>query len=115
VVVRTKCAVRVGLAYGHRRVGWPFGRLGITSDTVTVSGRPRSWIGVYEVKRENVIDVLISLRHGGVVVRIRDIGETMNKFVIEINRPDKVVIALSDYQYPVTDTRGPARFFRWNS
>jgi glycerol kinase len=94
----------VGVYVGRRIVSWPFGRLDVKDDSLSVRSRPSFQLARREALRENVEAISIVKRSGTTLLRIRDTGNVFSDIIVQIPlRSAKIVHELRRQGYPVVE------------
>ena len=96
---------RVDIFIGHRIVSWPFGRLDVSEQELTVRARPAWMLGPRTAQRDRVTSVQIRRRHFVNAITINDRDRTFANVQVSARAGGfcKLEDQLKSCEYPITD------------
>ena len=96
----------VGAYVGRKAAGWPFARLDVADDSITVRCWPLPWFGPRMVNKRAIIE--ISLKKNTVLDHLKFIDSENSFARVSVDlpiRPKRVISELRARGYPVVDRR----------
>jgi len=94
-------------AYVERKVaGWPFGRLDIDDDVITVRCAPIPWFSPHRVSRDAITEISIYKNLVLDHLKFEDSGGVFAKVSLDLPvRPRRIIRELQSRGYPIVDHR----------
>lgn len=100
----------VGAYVGCKAAGWPFGRLDIDDDMITVRCAPIPWFSPLSVSREAITEISIYKNRVLDHLKFNDSGAVFAKVSLDLPvRPRRIIKELRSRGYPLVDHRFPKR------
>jgi hypothetical protein len=96
----------VGAYVGRKAAGWPFGRLDVADDNITVRCWPLPWFGPQTMSKETIIE--ISLEKSLTLDHLKFVDSENSFTKVSVDLPVRSKRAISELKargYPVVDRR----------
>ena len=96
----------VGAYVGRKAASWPFARLDVADDSITVRCWPLPWFGAHTARKNTILE--ISLQKNLVLdhLKFQDSEKSLAGVSVDLPiRPKRVISELKARGYPVTDRR----------